>query len=278
MECKLKNITAHYEIFGEGRPIVMLHPWAADHRVMLSVFEPIFKHRAGWKRIYLDLPGMGKTPGQDWITHEDQVLEIILEFVDTVVGGERFVVVGLSYGGYLARGLVYHRARWLDGLLLAAPMIVADAAKRTLPPHVTLVRDEGLIAELESDEVEFFEKSVVVQSRAFVSWLRATTPPPEELPNEEFLSKLRENYAFSFDVDALPEPFDKPTLIILGRQDSVVGYRDAWNIVENYPRATFAVLDRAGHFLGIEQADLFNVLVNEWLDRVEESNSSSKAA
>lgn len=278
MECKLKNITTHYEIFGQGRPVVMLHPWTADRRVMLSVFEPIFKNRAGWKRIYLDLPGMGKTPGQDWIIHEDQVLEIILEFVDTVVGGERFVVVGLSYGGYLARGLVYHRARWLDGLLLTAPMIVADAAKRTLPPHVTLVRDEGLIAELEPDEVEFFEKSVVVQSRAFVSWLRATTPPPEELPNEEFLSKLRENYAFSFDVDALPEPFNKPTLILMGRQDSVVGYRDAWNIVENYPRATFAVLDRAGHFLEIEQADLFNVLVNEWLDRVEESNSSSKAA
>jgi len=44
-----------------------------------------------------------------------------------------------------------------------------------------------------------------------------------------------------------------------------------WDILENYPRATFVVLDRAGHMLYIEQENLFNALVNEWLDRVEES-------
>jgi len=31
------------------------------------------------------------------------------------------------------------------------------------------------------------------------------------------------------------------------------------------------VLDRAGHNLQIEQEDLFNALVNEWLDRVEDT-------
>ena len=58
-------------------------------------------------------------------------------------------------------------------------------------------------------------------------------------------------------------------LFLLGRQDSVVGYRDAWKIIENYPRATFAILDRAGHILQIEQEELFNSLTNDWLDRVE---------
>ena len=41
-----------------------------------------------------------------------------------------------------------------------------------------------------------------------------------------------------------------------------------------YPRATFAVLDRAGHFVNIEQYVLQDVLcqalMREWLDRVEE--------
>jgi pimeloyl-ACP methyl ester carboxylesterase len=41
-------------------------------------------------------------------------------------------------------------------------------------------------------------------------------------------------------------------------------------LLENFPRATFAVLDRAGHNLQIEQQLLFNSLINEWLDRVEE--------
>jgi pimeloyl-ACP methyl ester carboxylesterase len=55
-----------------------------------------------------------------------------------------------------------------------------------------------------------------------------------------------------------------------GRQDSVCGYREAMKIIENYPRGTFAVLDRAGHPLAIEQIGLFQALTNEWLNRVEE--------
>ena len=48
-----------------------------------------------------------------------------------------------------------------------------------------------------------------------------------------------------------------------------MGYRDAWHILENFPRASFAALDMAGHILHLEQEKLFNGLLNEWLDRVE---------
>lgn len=55
--------------------------------------------------------------------------------------------------------------------------------------------------------------------------------------------------------------------MLLGRQDSVVGYKDAWDILDNYPRVTFAVMDRAGHNLQLEQEELFFSLVKEWLIR-----------
>jgi pimeloyl-ACP methyl ester carboxylesterase len=58
-------------------------------------------------------------------------------------------------------------------------------------------------------------------------------------------------------------------MIFTGRQDSSTGYRDAWPLLEHYPHATLAVLDGAGHNGHIEQAGLFNALVEEWLDRVE---------
>lgn len=57
----------------------------------------------------------------------------------------------------------------------------------------------------------------------------------------------------------------------MGHQDSTVGYKDAFEILDNYTRATFAILDKAGHHLHIEQEDLFNSLVTEWITRVEES-------
>ena len=84
------------------------------------------------------------------------------------------------------------------------------------------------------------------------------------------------NYAFSFPVDHLPQPFTGPSLILTGRQDSGVGYKDQYKFIEQYPRASFVILDMCGHALQIEQAELFNAMVNEWLDRVLWSSAQKK--
>src|SRR3546814_3450312 len=62
-----------------------------------------------WRRIYLDLPGRGRTRGEPWITTNDQVLDIVLEVIETVIPGERFVIAGHSAGGYLARAVLHRR-------------------------------------------------------------------------------------------------------------------------------------------------------------------------
>lgn len=84
-----------------------------------------------------------------------------------------------------------------------------------------------------------------------------------------------EGSPLSWNVDALSTPFNKPTLIFTGRQDEMVGYWDTWGLHEKYPRGSFVTLDRAGHNLQIEQDALFNALVHEWLDRVEEQAQNS---
>jgi pimeloyl-ACP methyl ester carboxylesterase len=108
----------------------------------------------------------------------------------------------------------------------------------------------------------------VVQSRELLEALRAVVLPALGRADQGFVYGFPPNY--SVDVDALPEPFAAPALIITGRFDSMCGYREAWRILGNYPRGTYAVLDRAGHALAAEQKALYRALVNEWLDRVEE--------
>lgn len=248
----------------------MLHGWPLDHRIMVDTMEPLFQDRHGWKRFYPDLPGMGKTPGMDWITSQDQVLDIILEFAENVAPGQRLVIAGFSYGGYLARGVVSRRSSVMDGLLLVAPVLLTDETQRTLPAHATLVEDRVLISELEPDLAEAFEAFAVVQSRELLEAMKAVGIPPRKIADYDFLDRLRENYTFSFEVDKPQEPFAGPTLMIMGRQDSSCGYYDAWPIQENFSRGTIAVLDRAGHGLMFEQRELFNAIAIEWLDRVEE--------
>jgi pimeloyl-ACP methyl ester carboxylesterase len=271
MKCRLKDITVHYVTRGAGRPMVMLHGFTLDHRVMLGCMEPLFTDREGWQRIYLDLPGMGRTLARPWVTGSDQMLGVVLDFIDATIPGQHFVAAGESYGGYLARGLVYRRPDMVDGLLLICPMVVADRARRTLPKPTVLVRDSRLLKSLNPAEAREFESVAVIQTRA--NWKRFAREVLAgiRICDEAFVTKLQAHgYSFSFDVDNLSTAFEKPSLILTGRQDSSVGYADAWTLLERYPRATLAVLDRAGHNLQIEQEAQFNMLVKDWLTRLEE--------
>ena len=139
MECELENITVNYEIVGDGRPLVLLHGFWTDHRQMAGCMEPILEKRDGWQRIYLDLPGMGETPGADWIQSSDDMLDIVCEFIEAVITNEPFVLGGYSYGAYLARGISQRQFTQINGLLLICPVIVAESAERTVPPHQVLI-------------------------------------------------------------------------------------------------------------------------------------------
>ena len=276
MQCQIRDLSVYYEIYGEGRPLLMIHGFSPDHQLMTGCMEPLFCERSGWQRIYFDLPGMGKTPGKPWITNSDQMLAVVLEFMDSVLPNQRVVIAGESYGGYLARGVIHRRSTQVDGLLLLCPLIEAERTKRVLPAPVVLVKDEQLLARLTPADREEFEGITVIQTAAVWERFQKEILSGLQLADEPFLTKFQaEGYAFSFAVDPLPVPFEKPALVLLGRQDISVGYRNAWNILEDYPRASFVILDRAGHNLQIEQAALFHALVNEWLNRVEEHLAQS---
>ena len=127
-----------------------------------------------------------------------------------------------------------------------------------------------MISEIDQSDANEFASMAVIQTRGNWERFRDEILVGLKVADTAYLEQLtNKRYEFSFDVDSLPEPYDKPTLIVAGRQDASVGYNDAWSIIENYPRATLAVLDSAGHNLQIEQAQVFNTLVSEWLDRVQ---------
>jgi len=276
MICKVEGLGIYYEIYGEGTPVLMIHGYGIDHSVMAGCMEPIFKNRPGYKRIYFDLPGMGKSEAADWLKSSDQILDIIIKFCDMIIPGNNFIVAGESYGGYLARGLVYKEPRLLDGVLLICPVIIAEKSKRELPPRKVFARDEQMLAGIDPGIRKFFERMLVIQDKRRWERFQQDILPGMMSRDIVFTRRLmREGYAFSFNVDRLEHPFDKPSLVLAGRQDASVGFKDVLRIIDDYSRGTFAVLDRAGHGLEVEQEILFECLVSEWLDRVEEERRYS---
>lgn len=270
MEFIVKDIPIYYEIHGTGNPVVMIHGWSPDHQLMKGCLEPVFQSLdTQWQRIYFDLPGMGKTPGRSWITGSDEMLKVVLEFIDGILPNQHFVVAGESYGGYLARGVIKQRTDLIDGLLLICPVASQETLREHSPAFQVLEKDENFVNSLSAEDRQYFEGINVVQTQRVWEQFRRDILPGLKIADYAFLEKsLSQHVSYAVDVDQIEKPYQQPTLMVMGRQDSVVGYRDQWQILENYPRASFVILDKAGHNLQIEQDILFSAMVKEWLDRI----------
>jgi len=267
--CKVSQAEIYYEDLGEGIPILMIHGYSPDHRLMSGCMEPIFTKRDGWRRIYIDLPGMGLTKNYHEISNSDEMLNAVLDFIQAIIPDQEYLIVGESYGGYIARGIIHNQQEQILGAAFICPVIIPFSENRTVEKHQILKMDEKFIETLAKEDLEDFQSNNVVLDE--YTWLRYNEEILSgcKMGDEKFLSKVKENYGFSFEIDQ--NNFKKPSVFLLGKQDSSVGYKDALEVISKYPRGTFAILDKAGHNLQIEQPQLFNTLINEWLDRMEES-------
>jgi pimeloyl-ACP methyl ester carboxylesterase len=86
--------------------------------------------------------------------------------------------------------------------------------------------------------------------------------------NEGFLDKQLDG-AFSSAVDIAAVEYDRPTLVLLGRQDTEVGFEDQYDLYKSWKRATIQILDKAGHNLQIERGGIFSASFLDWLERIE---------
>jgi pimeloyl-ACP methyl ester carboxylesterase len=261
------TMTLHHVTHGEGTPVLALHGWTPDHRLMTGCLEPIFTKLPGYRRLYPDLPGMGQSPAGS-IDSSDGILAAVRDFIDTEIGDEPFLLIGESYGGYVARGLITERASQVLGLGLICPTGVAvEQADRTVPAHVVLESDPAALAGLSPQELEDFTEIAVLQTADVLRQFQQDVVPGLDAADTEAMARIRKNWTLTIAPESGPV-YTRPTLVLCGRQDSVTGYEDQYALLPHYPRATYAVLDMAGHNLQIEQPELLEVLVRDWLGRV----------
>jgi len=260
----------HHVEHGTGTPVLAVHGWTPDHRLMTGCLEPVFQRRSGYRRIYPDLPGMGKSPAGA-ARGSDDLLAALSALVDDTIGDEPFLLIGESYGGYLARGLAHARPGQVAGLALLCPVgRPVPQPERDLPDHAVLRADPALLAALDPAEAEQYASMAVVQSAETLSRFRADVAPGLAVADHAALNRMLDAWPLAEDPESGP-PYRKPTLIVCGRQDASTGFAEQYALLGHYPRASYAILDRAGHNLQFESPVLFEALLEEWLDRVGEA-------
>jgi pimeloyl-ACP methyl ester carboxylesterase len=255
METPTGGLAVHHVTHGSGRPVLVLHGAGVDHREAEACFEPCFRDTSGYRRIYPDLPGMGRTPAPGHLSSAEDVLHALLDFAAAVTQGAPYLLVGHSAGGYFAQAMAAAAPDDVAGLALVCPLL---PGVRDVPEH-RAVAGAGDIGGGD------FRSYFVIQTPEMLERYERHVAPAADLVDAAALGRIGERW----ELPAVDGPaYAGPTLVVAGRLDSTVGYAAAADLLDHYPRASLAVVDDAGHALPHEQPALLRALVTEWLDRV----------
>lgn len=196
-------------------------------------------------------------------------LPALIDWVDRLVseeiGSRKFAVLANSLGGLIARELVARRFSQIRAIALIAPVVDPRIEFRALPPREIVAEDPDFLNTLSPEEASAFSGMAVVQDPENWERFRDAALPGIRAADQRALAQLAADYRVE---GPLPEQrfgrFEGPTLIVAGRQDHVVGFQDQLALAASYPRATIAVLDRAGHNVHLDQPSLVEALLRAW--------------
>jgi pimeloyl-ACP methyl ester carboxylesterase len=260
----VNDVLVSYVEHGAGRPVLVLHGAGVDHREPEACFEPAFDDVPGFRRIYPDLPGMGLTVVPKEVRSAEDVLDTLLDFAEAVTEGTPYLLVGHSAGAYYAQAMAGRRPAEVAGLALFCPLL---PNVRDVPQHRVVVGS----GDIGDDE---FRGYFVIHSPEMLQRYQRYVAPAAALVDQAVSKRIGERWE-------LPPPdgrsaYQGPTLVVAGRLDSTAGYAAAVDLVDEYPHASLALVDDAGHALPHEQPQLLRALVTEWLTRVERSAATGR--
>jgi len=267
------------EEHGAGQPLILLPWFGLDHAVMAAACEPALAGTA-WRRIYLDLPGTGKSAPV--APNTDAVADAVERAVSELAGPGPVAVVGCSYGGYLAAELARRDPARFAAILLICSGVRITPADRDLSGVRAADPEPGWLDSVPEQLSSHFERAVGCQSAEVGARMGAAFAANAETDGSYLRELQATGYPLSTE-DALSSIRAWVT-VISGGSDQICGYRDQFALVsainaaaggEGAERpararaADYVCLGDIGHYLPFEQPARFKTLLLDWLVRVQ---------
>jgi pimeloyl-ACP methyl ester carboxylesterase/predicted glycosyltransferase len=271
------GVKLHYEIYGDGQQsMVFLPPWCIVHSRVYKAQLPYFSE--SFRCITYDGRGNGKSSRPDDVAAYslDNYLSDALAVMDATNAGQA-ILVGLSFGGFLASILAaHHHERVKTAILVGTIASIGTEHPHTRPKHFFAKHErmegwnkfnrEHWLTDY-PDFAEHFMTSMYCEPHSTkqiedgIGWANDTTGP--------LLIKSVEARSIrpSFDVsEAMYRKISCPMLMIHGDQDQIQPYERA-KLVAEITGAELVTIPGGGHDpLGRIPAKI-NVLIADFLSR-----------
>jgi pimeloyl-ACP methyl ester carboxylesterase len=245
---------------GAGTPLVLLHAFPLDGRMWAPQVEAL----AGTYQVIVpDLRGFGAARDQ---AVEEAGMDLLADDLARLLddrGLDRVVLGGLSLGGYVALAFMRRHADRVSGLVLLDTKATADGdqaredrlkmAERVLAEGTGFV-PEVMLPRLLGQTSREHRPEVVERVAALIR---------EQAP-EAIAGAQRGMAARAATTDVLAS-IKVPTLVVTGEEDAVTGPEVGRDLAAGIPGARFLQVEEAGHLVNLEQPEILNEALLDFL-------------
>ncbi len=235
---------------GSGSTIMLIHGLGADSSRFQNNIDVLAQsHRV----IAIDLLGFGRSDKPDIAYH----IQLFVEQIKAVLDDraiDKVTLIGNSMGALVSLQFVKQNPERVNGLVLVAPAFVFG-----LPAEVSAEKLARAAAPSTQDEMTQYLDRIyhrVVSNETIQTELRYK----QSIGDSKTIQRVAESLGANLDVFT-PQSIASittPTLLIHGESDGVVPVSLSQKLVELMPDARLVEFSKSGHWPQLEQADMFN--------------------
>lgn len=244
MNINFKGLPIHYEIFGDGQPLIFLHGFNENGKIWDLIIPILSKHYAC---IVVDLPGFGQSPlpAKLSLAYMANSVHRLIEELNLI----KPIAIGHSMGGYVVLEIAHAYPNLLSSACLFHSTAFADSPDKKENRIKTLKF-------LENNPVESFYK-------VFIPGLLA--PNNAHQANVDIIEKIVKQTSKDSVVEgtkAMLERIDRTSvlknsnqlwLIIAGKFDQLIPIEHLSLQASYCEQSQFEILNNSGHMGMIEE-------------------------
>jgi 3-oxoadipate enol-lactonase len=260
MRTKLQGFTMEYEENGHGIPLVFIHGYPLNKKM----WQPQLEALPDIARVITpDLRGHGGSDPLPGIYTMRSMAKDIKDLLENLQIKEQVILCGLSMGGYICFAFMRNYPNMVKGMILAATRATADSieTKVNREKAITVAQERGPAAIAESMLPKMMAPNTYEKRPDLVEHVRKIMVDisPQAIVGD-LLGMLHR-------VDSTPflHEINAPVLILHGQDDQLIPQAEIDLMEKEIKTAQVKIIPAAGHLLNIEQPDLFNSAVREFI-------------
>ncbi|MEP6707876.1 MAG: alpha/beta fold hydrolase [Pyrinomonadaceae bacterium] len=256
---KTNGVETVFEDEGNGPAIVLLHGFPFDRTMWRDQVEWL---RSSYRLIAPDLRGLGETRSPGEVATMDQMARDVAALLDQLEI-DRAIICGLSMGGYVAFEFCHSFPARVHALVLAGTRAPADSEqeKESRERQTARMLAEGMKGIAEETLPKLLTPETLMRKPEVVKRVREMI----ERSDPNGAAAAQRGMAARRDYSGDLAQINVPTLIVVGREDSIRPVGDAEFLHRRIRNSRLEIIDEAAHVSNLEQPEIFNRALGAFL-------------